>query len=328
MRRPRGASFSIERLFQDVRGAMPRDCLMQVHVCRNFSNGLLPRLQNMWLARRHQGDVNHITGDVHFLAIALLGKKTVLTVHDLVLLKRLRGLRRWIVWFAWYWWPVRRCAAIVAISEETRRDLLDNVRCDPTKVHVIRNAVSSEFKYSPREFNEISPRILLVGTGWNKNVDLIATALVGVSCKLAIIGHLSEAQSNRLRDLDISYENYENLSRTNLVSEYARSDMLVFASLFEGFGLPIVEAQAMGRPVVTSDLEPMKEVAGEGACLVDPTDCASIRKGIMRVIEDAAFRKNLVERGLLNVMRFDAHRVAEEYANIYRQVALTSCANT
>lgn len=324
MRRPREGAFSIERLFQDIRDAMPRDCSVEVHVCQNFSRGLFPRLQDMWQARRYQGDVNHITGDVHFLAIALSGRKTILTIHDLVSLKRLRGLRRWIVWFAWYWWPIRRCAAIVAISDETKRDLLASLRCDPAKIHVIRNAVSSEFRYRPHDFNENTPRILLVGTGWNKNVDLVSRALVGISCVLTIIGHLSEGQRNRLRHLDINYENGENLTRAELVAEYAKSDMLVFASTFEGFGLPIIEGQAMGLPVVTSDLEPMREVAGGAACLVNPRDCTSVREGVLRVIHDPAYRRQLVTDGLRNAARFDPANVAGQYADLYRRVSILS----
>lgn len=324
MRRSRASYFSLERLFQDLRDAMPCDCSVRVHVCRNFSEGLLPRLQDMWLARRSQGEVNHITGDVHFLAIALPGKNCVLTIHDLVSLKRLRGLRRWIIWLFWYWWPLRRCAAIVAVSDETRRDLLAHFKCDPKKVHVIRNAVSSEFRPHPRDFNETLPRVLLVGTGWNKNVDLVAESVLGIPCELVIIGQLSVDQLQRLQSLGLVYENRTNLTRAELVAEYANSDMLVFASTFEGFGLPIVEAQAMGRPVVTSDLAPMNEIAGDGACLVDPADGASIRAGIQRVISDAAFREQLIERGSKNVLRFDAPLVAEQYANIYRRVALNS----
>lgn len=321
VRRPRQSSFSLERLFEDLRHAMPRDCSIRVHVCRNFSTGIAPRLQDMWLARRRQGQVNHITGDVHFLAIALCGKRTILTVHDLVLLKRLRGVRRWIIWFAWYWWPLRRCAAIVVISEQTRRDLLDNIPCDPSKVFVIRNAVSSEFVHSPCDFNQGKPRILVVGTGWNKNLELVAKAVADISCQLVIIGALSEGQSALLSSLRLDYENHVSLTRMELLSQYQSSDMLVFASTFEGFGLPIVEAQAVGRPVVTSDLEPMKEVAGPGACLVDPDKCLSIRQGVLRVINNKEFRDQLIARGLENVTRFRSNKVAEQYAMLYRQVA-------
>lgn len=322
MRRPRDGYFSLERLYEDVRAAMPGDCSVRVHVCRNFSNGVWPRLQNMWLARGDRGEVNHVTGDVHFLAIALPRAGTVLTIADLVLLKRMRGPRLWLVWLIWYSWPIARASAIITISQETRRDLLNWVKCDPAKVHVIYCPVSSEFQYRPREFNETCPRVLLIGTSWNKNVETIARAVVGIPCLLTIIGQLSCAQFDLLRELGIQYENYTNLSRQEIVEEYDKADLLLFASTFEGFGLPIVEAQATGRPVITSDLQPMKEVAGGAACLVDPFDCASIREGVKRVIGDSSYRTHLVECGLLNSKRFGRDEIASQYADIYRQVSI------
>ena len=71
MRRPRPYAFSIERLYEDVREAMPGDCRITVWTCRNFSQGVLPRLKDIWQARRRQLDVNHVTGDVHFLTFLL-----------------------------------------------------------------------------------------------------------------------------------------------------------------------------------------------------------------------------------------------------------------
>lgn len=321
MRRPRPNEFSIERLYEDVRGAMPEDCRVTVWTCRNFSNGLWPRVKDMWAARRAQGEVNHVTGDVHFLTFLLDPKRTVLTVPDLVLLGRLRGIRRCLVWLLWYWLPVRRSRAVVAISETTRAALLDSVRCDPAKVRVIHANVSDEFQPAPRPFNSQSPRILQVGTGWNKNVERVAEALEGVSCRLVIIGSLSAAQIEALRRHNIDYENHIGLSREALVEQYASADMLVFASTYEGFGLPIVEAQAVGRPVVTSNLSSMPEVAGGSACLVDPLDAASIRTGVLRVIGDKGYRERLIEAGGRNVERFRASAVAERYAALYREIA-------
>jgi glycosyltransferase involved in cell wall biosynthesis len=327
MRRPRPNVFSIERLYEDVRGAMPADCRVTVWTCRNFSNGLWPRVKDMWAARKGQGDVNHVTGDVHYLTFLLDPKRTVLTVHDLVLLGRLRGLKRWILWFFWYWLPVRRSRAVVTISEATRAALLGSVRCDPAKVRVIHNNVSDEFRPVLRPFNSELPRILQIGTKSNKNIERVAEALEGIPCRLAVVGPLSDAQTGALRRHGIDYENHVGLSREALVAQYAEADLLVFASTYEGFGLPIVEAQAVGRPVLTSDLAPMTEVAGDAACLVDPFDAESIRAGVLRVIGDEDYRERLVEAGRCNVERFRAAAVAERYAMLYREIAANAGAD-
>lgn len=321
MRQPRPNVFSIERLYEDVRGAMPEDCRVTVWTCRHPSTGLWPRVKDMCAARMGQGDVNHVTGDVHYLTFLLDPKRTVLTVHDLVLLGRMRGIRRWILWLLWYWLPVRRSRAVVTISGATRAALLDSVRCDPAKVRVIHNNVSDEFRPVLRPFNSELPRILQIGTKSNKNIERVAEALEGVPCRLAVVGSLSEAQAETLRRHGIDYENHVGLSRQALVAQYAEADLLVFASTYEGFGLPIVEAQAVGRPVVTSNLSSMPEVAGDAACLVDPLDAASIRAGVVKVIGDEEYRRRLVEAGYSNVERFRAAAVAENYAALYREIA-------
>jgi len=97
--------------------------------------------------------------------------------------------------------------------------------------------------------------------------------------------------------------------------------MVVFASLAEGFGLPIIEANAIGRPVVTSNLSPMKEVAGDAGCLVNPCDVTDIRDGIRRVIGDDEYRNALIERGYENAQRYRADVVARQYARLYEYLA-------
>ncbi|MGI6245944.1 MAG: glycosyltransferase family 4 protein [Pseudochelatococcus sp.] len=321
MRRPGPNAFSMERLYEDVRQALPADCRVKVWICRHFSRGFWPRVKDVWLARAQQGDVNHVTGDVHYLTFLLDSRRTVLTVHDLVMLERLRGVRRFALWLLWYWLPVQRSRAIVVISETTRSRLLDSVRCDPGKVVVIHNNVSDEFRPVPRTFADTCPRILQIGTKTNKNLERVAEALSGMTCRLVIVGPLSEAQQSMLHRYGIDYESHVGLSREALVAQYVAADMLLFASTYEGFGLPIVEAQAVGRPVVTSNLSAMPEVAGEAACLVNPFDVTSIRAGVQRLVNDAAYRNDLIARGLENAKRFRASQVAARYAALYRGVA-------
>ena len=321
LRHPQPGIFSIERLYEDVRAALPADCDARVWTCLHPSTGLWPRLRDAWAARKAQGDVNHVTGDTHYLTYFLSRPRTVLTVHDLVSLGRLRGIKRWLLWLLWYWLPVRRSQVVVTISEATRSALLDSVRCDPDKVVVIHNPVSEEFQHAPAIFNAAHPRILHIGITPNKNLERVAQALQGISCTLVVIGPLSPEQTAMLARHDIAWENHCNLSRAELLDQYVRCDFLLFASTYEGFGLPIIEAQAVGRPVVTSDLAPMPEAAGGAACLVDPYDVPAIRRGVLRVIDDAAYRDDLVARGLRNVERFRAVRVAARYAQLYRALA-------
>ena len=149
-------------------------------------------------------------------------------------------------------------------------------------MRVIHCNVSAEFRELPRPFRADRPRLLQIGTTENKNVERVAEAIAGLKCELVVIGRLSDGQRAALECNAVRFENRFDLGREQLVEEYQSCDLLVFVSTYEGFGLPIVEANAVGRPVVTSDLESMSEVAGGSACLVDPFDAMSIRSRTAR----------------------------------------------
>ena len=95
------------------------------------------------------------------------------------------------------------------------------------------------------------------------------------------------------------------------------ADILAFVSTYEGFGLPIIEAQAIGRVVITSNLASMPEVAGKGALFVNPFSVEEIREGIVSLIENEHDRATLIKRGLENVKRFDKEKIANQYQEIY-----------
>lgn len=320
MRRPGPGRYSLERLYDDVRQHLPRDIDVAVHRSRFESRGVWRRLYDILAATSYQNDVNHVTGDANFLTFCLAKRRTVLTILDCGILDRLNGLRRWIVWLFWFWLPARRSAAIVTISSAAKRELLRHLRCDPAKINVIHCSVSSEFSPRPKAFNSERPRVLQIGVTDNKNLARVVEAIRGLRCELVIVGRPSAVQIEMLAKSGVEYTVRADLSRESLVAQYEESDIVLFASTYEGFGLPIVEANAVGRPVVTSNLLSMPEVAGDAACLVDPYDVKSIRAGIRRVIEDAAYRDELVRRGFSNAERFNVGFIAEQYAGLYRAI--------
>jgi len=319
-RKPRSAQFSIERLFRDIRAALPEGICASVAVSRFFGSGILSLVWNILEAFARQGDVNHITGDIHYLALLLRGSRTVLTIHDLATAHRLYGWRRRVFVLLWLQLPAARVAVITTISETTRRDLIRVASIDSKKIRVIHNCVSSEFTPVPIPFNGAHPRILQIGTGANKNIERVVSALLGIPCHLHIIGSLSTDQVVALKSAGVVYSSNADLTDSQMVAEYRQADMIVFASTSEGFGLPIIEAQSTGRPVVTSNISSMPEVAGLGACLVDPFDPGSIRNGILKVIHDTAYREELITQGFLNVERFRTREISRQYADLYAQL--------
>src|SRR5512133_263907 len=122
-RKPLPGYFSIEELFTQVIRYM-HDSILTESIYMPFrSCGFFKRSLNILYAATHQGDINHITGDIHYVGILLRKKNTILTIHDLEILRRNHFLKRTLIFFFWYWLPVKRAACITVISEFTRTEL-------------------------------------------------------------------------------------------------------------------------------------------------------------------------------------------------------------
>ena len=94
----------------------------------------------------------------------------------------------------------------------------------------------------------------------------------------------------------------------------------MFASTYEGFGVPIIEAQAMGRVVITSNIEPMNKVAGNGAIIVDPYDVNSIKEAVLRIIDNVELRNDIILKGLKNASKYSSESIASKYLKLYKKV--------
>ncbi len=313
-------SFSIEKVFDAVRKFLPVDIQSKISVSRFESRGFLPRVYNIIEAFFRQGDINHVTGDVHYVTYLLRKKRTLLSIMDVGTLKRLNGWKKWLFYVLWYWLPAKRSSLITVISQSTKNELLQHIKFDADNVRVVYCPISDNFKPNHKIFNVDRPRILQIGVTENKNINRLIQALLGVNCHLRIVGVLSEGQKMALEEQHVNFTSVFNISEVELLQEYKDCDIVIFASTDEGFGLPIIEAQATGRAVITSNISSMPEVAGDGACFVDPYDVESIRAGIMRVIRDHDFRDNLIKLGFQNVKRFQSQVIAQEYFKLYQEV--------
>jgi glycosyltransferase involved in cell wall biosynthesis len=284
--------------------------------------GLAPSgiLANIRFVRKLRADIFHVTGDIHYITLFLPSKRSILTVHDCVFMYNNKGIKRWILQLLMLKWPVRHCQRITCVSEQTKKDILRFTGCPENKVVVIPNPVNQRISRTHRDFETDRPVLLFVGTTPNKNLDRVMDALDGIPCMLDIVGRLDPVMEQRLTERRIAYRNSFDLTEEQVFDKYNGADIILFPSTYEGFGMPIVEGQKAGRPVITSRLSPMQEVAGDAACLVDPYDAGSIREGILKVIRDPAYRQQLVTAGLENSRRFDLETVTRQYEELYKNI--------
>lgn len=313
--------FSIEGYFERVREFLPSNTLQVTeYILPCFSRGVFPRLRNMIASWRNQADINHVTGDVHYVTLMLKPKRTLLTVHDCEILSRLSGWKRTLVLWFWYILPAKRVAAMTVNSEETKRSLLEVIRFPKDRIQVVPVAISPQYQPFEKTFCKECPRILQIGTKQNKNLLRLAEALSGLACHVDIIGPMTDSQVDALSIHGIQYTNYLNLTDEELLERYQLADIVSFVSTLEGFGMPIVEAQSVERVCVTSNCSSMPEIAGQGACFVDPFNVSSIRAGFQKVIADGTYRQSLIAQGRINKLRFNTKKIAQDFLTIYETI--------
>jgi len=235
---------------------------------------------------------------------------------------------------------IRRLDRIIAISESTKRDLIEYADVPEERVTVIHSAADTSMFYPRngetaaaqiRNYGVRAPYLLYVSRiehpGKN-HVRLVRAfeilksrrkvphqlVLAGVDWLRAEEVHKVARESSVAED--IVFTGY--VSSEDLPDLYCGSDMLVFASLFEGFGLPILEAMACGVPVACSNVSSMPEIAGDAAVFFDPLDVGSIVEGMNTLLSSAEVRTDYIEKGLRQASTFSWERTARETLDVIR----------
>jgi len=322
-RRPRkGFNFSLESIFEDVRHQLISQIDAKVEFCSRYNDGILTKIFNIFEATFRQSKmVNHITGEIHFLNLFMRKKTVLLTILDCRFMDRKEGWSKTLMRWLYLVLPIKKAKYITAISESTKQDILKYTNCPKGKIKVIPVAIDKIYQPYPQEFNKKKPTILHIGTGENKNLLRLIEALANIPCHLSIIGRLNETQKVHLEHYNIEYSNAYNISQAEMLQKYQRCDLLVFVSTFEGFGMPIIEANSVERVVLTSNISSMPEVAGNAALLVNPYDIGDIREGILRLVKDVGLRQHLIDAGRKNKLRFQSKAIAQQYLSLYQRIA-------
>lgn len=230
---------------------------------------------------------------------------SVVTVHDLTHLHFYSALHA--RYYDFVLRPLyRNCSAIICVSEYTRNEFLDWSGASPANVHVIYNGVSNNYHSNVLPYSPGYPYIFYPGNKRiYKNLNMLLRAfknstLSDYGVKLIMTGSATPELLLTIADLKLG-EHVVFLgfvSDTNLPSIYRGAEFTVFISLYEGFGLPIVESMAVGTPVLTSNISSMPEVAGDAAQLVDPNKLDEITATMEKLLFDNSLRKDLSALGL------------------------------
>ena len=321
-RRTMGKVFSLESIGQFIREELQDHFRFEKKINYFYSIGFFRRFADGFLAKFREGDINHIMGDIHYLAIFLDSRKTILTIADCVSLNRLNGFKQKIIMFFWYYIPVKRSSVVVVISEFVKNELLGYVKCDPSKIKVIHVPLLTDINLnlSLKLSSKPVKNILHIGSTENKNLFRHVDALQDLPINFIFVGEPSAEQENHIINKCFSYQIGADISDSDLIDLYDSSDLLLFASTYEGFGMPIIEAQSRGLPVITSNICSMPEIAGGGACLVNPYDVEDIKAAILEISINHDLRKELIKEGFNNITRFQPNKISEEYAKLYYEI--------
>jgi len=302
-------------------------------------------LARLWHRARLPIPVEAITGplDVLYSPDFVLpptrrSTRTLLTVHDLSFLRYpdafVPKLRRYLERIV----PrsIARADLVLADSVATQADIVSLLGASPDKVQVLYSGVHPRFRPQPepgeagrlraRYGLDGRPYVLSVGTVQpRKNYVRLIRAFIQLKADahLVIAGGrgwlyeeiLAEAEKHPDRVRLLGF-----VDEADLPALYRNATLFAFPSLYEGFGLPVLEAMACGLPVVCSDASSLPEVAGDAALLVDPLDTGALAEALARALEDADLRREMVARGLAQAACFTWERAARETLAVYQEI--------
>jgi glycosyltransferase involved in cell wall biosynthesis len=313
------------------------------------------RLNPKWLARIwHRAQlpmpVELFTGRVHIyhatdfvLPPTLPAMRTVLTVHDLSFIRVPEAASPSLKAYLDAVVPrsVQIANHVLADSQATKEDLITLYNTPAEKITVLLSGVDSRFRQIPdvslllttrNKYNlGTRPYILSVGTVQpRKNYGRLVEALaqirsLGCDISLVIVGGKGWMEApihDTIRDLRMTdYVHFTGFAdEADLPALYSGAVCVAQPSLYEGFGIPVLEGMACGVPVVTSNVSSLPEAAGDAALLIDPYDVEALTDALMRLIEDTALRETLIAKGFAHAATFTWDASAKKLVDVYTQL--------
>ena len=302
-------------------------------------------LQQQWMIPKHIRRLNaHVYHSPYYLMPYLVQAPSLVTIYDLIP----ELFPQHVSWRARFLFKVTTALAlraadrVITISDATRRDLLRYFAIAPGRVSStllapaphFQPATSAEVELTVRRYDLPQSYALYVGINKpHKNLTRLVRAWHRLDQdraiqvpSLVIAGHWDERYPQPLQlveELSMGglIRFVRSVSDEDLPAVYSGATLFVFPSLYEGFGLPVVEAMSCGCPVACSDTSSLPEIAGDAALLFDATSVESMVEAIKNVLQDEMLRRELAERGKRRAAQFSWERTAGETLAIYRAMA-------
>lgn len=308
---------SMEELARSLERNMPE---LTVYELPCYSSNPFDMVKNIKYVRKIKADLFHIftMSDAY---IAPFVRNAVITCHDVFTLK-LRRSRIKTIMFKFFNMdmPYLFIKKLICISSVTANDMVGYCRKYRKKIVVIPNPLNENIGFSYKEFDTKKPVILHIGTAPRKNLPNVLRALKGIECKIIIVGILNQEEKELLAENKIEYENYVDIPFQDVISLYSSCDIVSFPSSKEGFGMPLIEANKVGRPVLGSSIDIFKEIAPECYCQTDENSVQSLRDGFVKIINDEKYREKLINNGIANVKKYDVLSVTSELRKLYQSI--------
>lgn len=320
---------SIENVFNNLGHLLNENGHKIVYYTLPNKSRLLQIIHVLKFYFKHKNDIDvfHVTGDVHWVSLLLPKSKTLLTIHDFSPYDNNSFPSNWLLKIIyktfWFDLPISYLRKIHLISNTTLKRGTNYFPKLLTKGFTIYNSIQPNLRKKD-DYNNLTFSILQIGTHENKNLELLIESAIKlkdlIHIELNIVGKLTQEIIDKLSLNKLKYNSYINISKEELNEVYLNSDILFFASLYEGFGLPIIEAQTFGLPVITSNIDICKEVGGDAAIYIDNTSSEGGAEAILRLYRDEKLFKEQIEKGFNNVKRFSPDNIREQFEIIYKKI--------
>lgn len=274
------------------------------------------------------------------IGLSTRGIKSVVTIHDLIFLRypELYSKIDRTIYFHKFKYAAHHADRVIAISEQTKRDVVDFLKVDANKVTVVYQGCHPAFKrqYSVIDKQAIRDKyglppdfILNVGTiETRKNALLIVKAIEHLDIHLVIAGkatpyvkELVDYMEKRQFTSKVTFIHGTTIDELAVL--YQSALLFVYPSLFEGFGIPIIEALYSGVPVITSNTGCFHEAGGPHSCYVSPGDAEELSDALRTVLTDSKLRQRMIEGGFTYSQHFDDDRIADQLMRLYRGLVPT-----